>query len=72
MPERMALHVPGQFARPEPRLGKTCVECLHFASGEFKDAPEKGRCRLLSAHQAGFNLGFAGTAIACPSFEASA
>lgn len=67
----MAKHVLGQVTWPEPLLGKSCAECAQFRTGEFKTDPQKGRCRLVAAHQNVTGKGFVGsTAIACPKFEA--
>jgi hypothetical protein len=67
--DRMAKHTPGQVTWPEPLLGKTWAQCRHFAAGGFKTNPDKGRCRLVAAHQNVTGMGFAGsTAIACPKF----
>lgn len=68
LPQRMALHVPGQFTWPEPLLGKTCAACAQYTTAGFK-TEGKGRCRLVQAHQNVAGLGFAGaTAVACPKF----
>lgn len=67
--DRMAKHVPGQVTWPEPLLGRTCKDCTFFVAGGFKTSPDKGRCRLVAAHQNVQGKGFAGsTAIACPKF----
>lgn len=71
--ERMAKHVLGQVTWPEPLLGRVCKDCAHFAAGGFKSDPDKGRCRLVAAHQNVTGEGFAGsTAIACPKFKGAA
>lgn len=60
LPQRMALHVPGQITWPEPELKKFCDSCAHYSRRGNKADAEKGRCYLVSAHHRVQGLFFKG------------
>lgn len=66
---RMKLHTPGQVTWPEPELRRFCDACDHYSTAGIK-APDKGRCKMVAAHQnvAGKIFG-GGEATACPLFR---
>lgn len=69
LPQRMALHMPGQITWPEPELKKYCDSCSHYRT-EGAPPQEKGRCWLVSAHQNAKGVRFKGAeATACPQWR---